>query len=42
MKYIYKSLLILSSFLLVISCGNDYLEPTLAMNKYSETGIQTA
>ena len=42
MKNIYKSLLVLSSFLLVISCGNDDLEPTLAMNKDSESGIQTA
>jgi len=42
MKNIYKSLLVLSSFLLVISCGNDDLEPTLAMNKDSDTGIQTA
>jgi hypothetical protein len=42
MKNIYKSLLVLSSFLFVISCGNDDLEPTLAMNKDSDTGIQTA
>jgi hypothetical protein len=42
MKNIYKSLLVLSSFLLVVSCGNDDLEPTLAMNKDSETGIQSA
>ena len=42
MKNIYKSLLVLSSFLLVISCGNDDLEPTVAMNKDSDTGIQTA
>jgi hypothetical protein len=42
MKNIYKSLLVLSSFLLVISCGNDDLEPTLAMNKDSDSGIQTA
>ena len=42
MKNIYKSLLVLSSFLIVISCGNDDLEPTLAMNKSSETGIQSA
>ena len=42
MKNIYKSLLVLSSFLLVVSCGNDDLEPTLAMNKDSDTGIQTA
>jgi hypothetical protein len=42
MKNIYKSLLVLSSFLLVVSCGNDDLEPTLAMNKSSETGIQSA
>ena len=42
MKNIYKSLLVLSSFLLVVSCGNDDLEPTLAMNKDSATGIQNA
>ena len=42
MKKIYKSLLVLSSFLLVVSCGNDDLEPTLAMNKDSATGIQNA
>jgi hypothetical protein len=42
MKNIYKSLLVLSSFLLVVSCGNDDLEPTLAMNKDSDTGIQNA
>jgi hypothetical protein len=42
MKNIYKSLLVLSSFLLVVSCGNDDLEPTVAMNKDSDTGIQTA
>jgi hypothetical protein len=39
---IYKNILILSSLLFVISCGNDDLEPTLAMNKSSETGIQNA
>ncbi len=42
MKNIYKSLLVLSSFFLVVSCGNDDLEPTLAMNKDSATGIQNA
>lgn len=42
MKNIYKSLFVLSSFLLVVSCGNDDLEPTLAMNKDSATGIQNA
>ena len=41
-SYVSFSLLVLSSFLLVVSCGNDDLEPTLAMNKDSATGIQNA
>ena len=40
MKNIYKNLLLVSSLFIVFSCGNDDLEPTLAMAKSSETGIQ--
>ena len=42
MKNIYKNLLLVSSLFIVFSCGNDDLEPTLAMAKSSETGIQNA
>ena len=42
MKNLFTKLLIFSSLLLAYSCGNDDLEPTLAMNKSSETGIQNA
>ena len=42
MKNLYNKILIFSAMFLIFSCGNDDLEPTLAMAKSSETGIQDA
>lgn len=42
MKNLFNKIFIITALFLVYSCGNDDLEPTLAMNKSSETGIQNA
>ena len=42
MKNLYRKLIILSSVFIIFSCGNDDLEPTLAMSKSSDTGIQNS
>ena len=42
MKNLYNKILIFSAMFLIFSCGNDDLEPTLAMSKSSETGINNA
>jgi len=42
MKNIYKYLLIFASSLLIVSCGESDLEPTLALDKDLDSGIKTA
>ena len=42
MKKIYKYLLIFTASALVVSCGESDLEPTLALDKDLDSGIQTA
>ena len=42
MKNLYNKILIFSAVFLIVSCGNDDLEPTLAMSKSSETGINNS
>ena len=41
MKNIFKIIIALSSLLFVISCGDEDLEPVLALDKDTETGIQS-
>ena len=42
MKNIYKYFLIFTASALVVSCGESDLEPTLALDKYLDSGINTA
>ena len=42
MKNIYKYLLIFTASALVVSCGESDLEPTLALDKDLDSGINSA
>ena len=42
MKNLFKLYSLIFASLLIVSCGDEDLEPTLAMDKDSVTGIQSA